>query len=320
VRCALLLVASACGVSDRPDPLPLDIEVTAVGTTTVSLDTLRLAVLYRGMESLVITNDVAFTSTTTPIALTLEAPELTDPAATSQLFIFMNERLSVSTAELVTYLDRDASNSFDPTVDVVMGLSDVFLAIAWIFELELQLSTISLEATNAYYNATGDRYTDLMLVQFAGPGAYLVTEPSPISVEISRMSIAAAELTCGRAALTFDERSSVRLTIDEALDLGPFCDIGIGTCESADVAALPPVDLTRTSSQCVQRGALESLALETVDLSCDTEDCHCTTTRSVRAIITSTTSVPAWWPCGEEIEYCASSLPLYQIDPACFDD
>ncbi|MEO1337945.1 MAG: hypothetical protein AAFV29_20035, partial [Myxococcota bacterium] len=73
----------------------------------------------------------------------------------------------------------------------------------------------------------------------------------------------------------------------------------------------------RRITRCRRSGAFESIVVAEARLTCD--ECDCGWVDHQTSLIVDTSSVPADWPCGTQIPYCRSSLPLYQIDDSCVD-
>jgi hypothetical protein len=165
-----------------------------------------------------------------------------------------------------------------------------------------------------------------MHVDQVGDRLYLPSEPMQIPIDITQAALAGTQLACGLEQIGLAETTpEVHLSIHDTLDLGPLCEVGVGTCESVDVASLDPVELERAPidryrrvrAQCSRRGALVALVVEEQRLRCDPSLCRCAVATTVDSVITATSALPPWWPCGERIEYCDANGPIYLIDSAC---
>lgn len=339
LACAFGLAACA------PEPAtlqPFPASVNVVGSATIAFDRLRLVALLQGdgPEDFVLGPDVAITATGTPVQL-----ELTHPADLELESLPFALRLSAdgagtlaARARFVAYQDLDDSGDFQIGEalfgpDRPVGLDEFWRGVAWLADPEEQVSLLSPEAAEGYYRATGDRYTAFVPVEV---GANNVLSPDlsgePILVDVSRHTIANADLACRRRLRNiFDPPPEVLLWVDDSLDAEALCGLELGDCRPVDTSTLTPPTLpdpdivelnplVDVNAQCRRQGGVQVLVIEEFRVRCETDTCDCYDVTSVLAVATSTSSAdePEWWPCGEAVEYCPSTQPLYRVDPACF--
>lgn len=333
----LVGLSAACGGSELEPPGPLEILIRPVGSSTLSLERLRLALLFRGADGVRVTRDIALTSTGADLPFTLRAPlDLEIPAPQTTVAIGTDGfGLRVQAARFVPYLDLDGSESFQDGrgltgPDQVLGLESFFRTFGWVIDAETQLGAIPPEAAAAYYDATGGSYA-AFVPMFRVNGAFqALTSTVPLPVEIDRHAIAPVDLACDRdLRVAPDPPARVRLLVDDRLDAETLCGLELADCAAV---TLGPRPVTSTVAgrvdanpfvderlQCRRRGGLEVFVREIQRLRCRTSDCGCGQEITVEAVATTTTAPPAWWPCGDEavVDCPSDAVPLYRADPAC---
>jgi len=339
-RPALLLALFATPLACDVEPaglVPQPVDVNVVGSATVAFDNLRLVAMVEGEDgALAFGPDVAITSTGTPV--TIELTHTPDLGASPQQFPLRltsdGQGLLVSRVRLIAYLDHDRSGSYQDGQslfgpDQPLGIEQYWRGVASLPDPEAQVGLLSPEAAAGLYDATGGRFSGFVPVQLGGGGELAPdTSGDPFEVDTSRLSIVNADLACRRELRnTTDPEPVIRLWVDRALDPSATCGLDIADCRPVDTSTLTPPALPEgepvnpfvaTHAQCRRRAGLELLVLETRRVRCHPMTCACFDAVDVEAVATSTSAPPAWWPCGDTVDPCPSTLPLYRVDPECF--
>lgn len=326
----------ACAPSELGPPLPGEVRLLAVGTSTLSLDRLRVAGLYRNDEAIDTTADVAVTATGTPVIGVLTAPTI-DLSARSDFRLRVGQQgnFVARGIRFFGYLDADGSGGFSngPDLngpDLVVAAAPTSPSYAWLPELNDQLSAQTPETVEEFYSLTGDRYTAFL--PFTAPGlaptAGSANIPPPtIVVSLATAEFARHALLCVQS-LAGEDLTEARVRVDPSAGGDGLCALAIPDCSTATVAELEAPELPRqdlddlsvqTTVQCRRSGRREALVIESMRLRCSSSPCRCQRVTQVEAIVTSTGATPGWWPCGETVEVCDSSLPLYRADRSCLD-
>lgn len=341
-RLALLLTCLG-GVGCSPEAAslqPFTVSVNVVGSATIALDRLRLVAVLEGDDpgELAIGPDVTVTATGTPVQLELRSPEGFEVEVESQpLYVQLTDDgwgVQASRVRFVAYLDVDGSGDYQGGesllgVDQPVGVDPYGQGVAWLADPEAQLAALPAAAIDAFYRATDDAYTPFL--PFMVGSTFMADESGlAIEVDVARHTIVNADLAC-RGSLYYgvDPPTEVLLWVDRSLDAQTLCGLEIGDCRPVDTSTLTPPALpdpalealnpfVDTHAQCRQRGGVQVLVVEEARLRCDPTSCLCVNVDSVVAVATATTATPPWWPCGDTVEFCPSSLPLYRVDPACF--
>jgi hypothetical protein len=114
--------------------------------------------------------------------------------------------------------------------------------------------------------------------------------------------------------------------VNTGLNTSSVCGPIFPDCTDADLEALGRPELSEVQTdalirlpQCRAGDELESLVIHHSRLEC--EDCSCfTRTHSDVYFVDPEEERPSWWPCGAEVDYCVSDMPLYAIDTLCLSD
>lgn len=335
----------ACAPSELGPPLPAEVQLIAVGTTTLSLDRLRIAGLYSAADAIETTADVSVTATGAPVIGTLMAPA--GKVAVRNLQIEVGELGNFVGGEVrfFGYLDADGSGDFSNGPDLngpdqVVAAAPPSPSYAWLPELGTQLLNQTPEAVEEFYSFTAGRYTAFLPVRvFGSDGPALglssarvfvrssATRPTTIPVSITSPELARHTLLCPES-LEGEGLTEAQVRVDPSAGGEVLCALAIPDCTTTTVAELQAPDLPldevdsltlRTTVQCRRSGRRESLVVEVERLRCSTSPCHCERVTRIDAIVTSTGATPTWWPCGNAVDFCDSSLPLYRADPSCLD-
>lgn len=340
LSCALLaLVASGCLTPESPLPGARDVEVMVVGSATVSYAQLRVVVLFEGDEGELETGaDVAVTSTGTPVRLRLTAPALNTALRREALPLTPNgENIIVARPRIIAYLDLDGSESYQYGAqrfgpDQPLGADGYWHTLGWLPEPEAQLSALSPEGAQRYYEIAGQRYTPFVTLRRKADGTLIADEEGePLEVDATRLSITPADLACqGNLRNAATPIPEILMWVDRSLEADTLCGLDVADCRPVDTSTLTPPALpdpeldnpfVATYAQCRRRRGLDLLVVETQRLRCEPSTCGCATAVGVVAVATSTSvPAPAWWPCGQQVDYCDSNLSLYRVDPACFPE
>ncbi len=338
-RILVAILLSACAACAPPlvaELQPLDVEVMIVGSATVSFDALRVAVRFESLKGdIEMGSDIAITSTGAPYLLRIEAPSLTTaPASDLRLALDgTRDELHLAWPRLIAYLDHDHSGDFDPSIDSpdqVLGTDSPQNRIGWLVDPEDALSRLSPEATESYYQATGGLYTPFLVYPLPQTTDLLPVARLAIPIDASRLSIANSDLRCRGLLRNGPElEPEIKLWVDRSLDPAIVCGLDIADCRPVDTSTLTAPELppqTRINpvvsrtAQCRRRLGVELLVLQEQRIRCDGR-CICAEAVKIEAVATSTSAEPpSWWPCGQELPYCDSSLPLYRVDPKCLQE
>jgi hypothetical protein len=244
--------------------------------------------------------------------------------------------LEIYRPRLLVYEDVDQSGSLLPAG--VEGGSDRVLAIdtsstgpsvAAVIDLDTALAQMTFEETEAYYAASGGRYTPFIRVQSAGGLMQLVdaNKASPITLKLSDSPVAGEHLRCRRDAVylygdPLSLATQVKAYVDTGIDHISVCGTVIADCSTEAFASLPPPDLRdvdtaahRRLAQCRSNGSFDVLVIHSAEMTCG--QCMCNYVVSSEAYFAAVGVTPSWWPCGTAVPKCTSLLPLYDIDPNC---
>ncbi|MEL6187497.1 MAG: hypothetical protein AAFU79_23000 [Myxococcota bacterium] len=318
----IALSSSACGDLDPPVPSArVSTSVVFTGSSTVSLEGLRVvAGLNLRSASAEVWLDRSVTSTAAGLAIDLVAAE-PETAGGTQQFFFVNRLSSVLSVrglgvEFLAYLDGDASRTYRPDVDVIVGTVIDGRGYAFLPELEDQLLMIPPEFAADFRAAVPPGQRSLLPIQ----EQLLTPDDHPITLDLASPSQMALRL-CGvditRLPIV-EPMTSVWL--DAGLDAVALCGLAVADCVSVDLEAvaqpLLPEEDAFASAQCRPRGGLEVLVLESRVPACSPA-CECGVASKVEAYVTTATAAPSWWPCGAEVERCEAGGSLLRIAPEC---
>lgn len=317
--------------------------MTVVGTSTLPLARLRVAGIHLQDGAIETTADVAVTSTGTSVVGTLQAPTIALPArSTLNIAVGDQGRFRGYEVRFFGYLDSDGSGGFSNGPDLngpdqVVAAAPGTDGYAWLPDLAAQLARQIPETVDQFYTLTGGRHTAFVPVrvlrgglsagaQFGGEGVgALATRPVTISVYLTNTESARHILLCSQS-LNGAGSTDVRVQVDPSAGGDLLCALAIPDCTTATVAELEapelPLDegqdLTRPITvQCRRSSHREALIVEEDRIQCSSRTCTCDRLTRVEAIVTSTRAKPSWWPCGDVVEFCDSSLPLYRADRNC---
>ena len=323
------LLVGACAPAELPPPQPIDLEVVVVGSSTLADAPLRIAAVWSSPTSMLVTTDVAITSTESSMQFRLTEPD--DPAFIPKGFepmtIFAGREPYLSyRPSIVAYADRDGSESFGEG-DAVVGIESE-RTVAWLFDFESRFFELPPDFVATYYELTDQRYTPFLRAEPFVPGSFDRSVPTsasifqsePVLVTLGGVVRPADQLRCGNQLLYLDDSTTqVALRVDTTLDAGEMCGLEVSDCKSVPLEPIgTPVAATSDDDlvQCRKNDRAEVLVVEVRNLDCETH-CFCRVRDVVTAWATSTSSAPSWWPCGRSVDFCDSSLPLYRADATC---
>ena len=211
-------------------------------------------------------------------------------------------------------------------------------SVARVRDFEASFSELSAVDVNTYYGLTGGVHTPF--IRFVGrtstqtPSVLLESGPPIVSMYFEEPVLPERDIRCinARAFQPAPEvapigevptsSESFELLVDDRVDLEGVCGLSTPDCTAVDITTVtttvPEDKLTpgrRIISQCRAGANFESLITLQAELRCD--ECACDWVARHRAVVVRTSSTPADWPCGEEVEFCPSSLPLFQVDESC---
>ena len=234
---------------------------------------------------------------------------------------------------VVLYDDVDDNGAFTPDVlghqgpDRVLGIDNGVTSVCALSDLEAALQMMTLEETDMFYAGTGGIFTPFVQVESGSPLIFLPAVFTPILITVSDAPVPREQLHCGRQNVrVYDSLTSPSLRasgiVDVSLDASTLCGSNLATCVTEDFSTMPAPDLHAVSSdghvrilQC-RRGTLaEALVIHSGVRVCDS--CVCEADLHEDAYFAAPDALPTWWPCGDAIPYCDSSLPMYTIDLLC---
>lgn len=344
MRAAILVVAalcacSACNVNSFLQPQPSSVLLSVNATRSLAVtEQLRYAVVFTYANEFAVSSD-------SPVAATdlVEVPLVTPAGDWEHLVTPLETALLPSRTGLdiyrprfVVYQDGDASGTLtagaiDAGLDRIMGIDSSSSApsVAAIPSLDKVLSKMTLEETEAYYEATGGAYTPFVHVQTTSGYVELVdsADATPIRIDLSDSPIPAERFSCGRNAVYLygdpvTPATDLHAYIDAGIAPAEVCGATIAACTGTDLSTLASPDVTESDAQanrrivqCRANGAFDVLVIQTATMTC--EDCTCSYVTSADAYFARTGATPTWWPCGSGVNYCDSNVPLYHIDAKC---
>lgn len=329
--CLLLVVG--CGDVEPPEVDDvLFVPVGFTGTTTVSLDRLRVAAGAfvdvpaedeedEASRSFVSFGQRASTTTTATVTLPLQVPADPPPP---DLFYGRDDEVLLEATQLFffAYIDEDGDDAFALGTDTVLGVggSNGYLHVPDRIE---QLGQLGIDDAARYDRSLPPRFGSLV----PAVDLSLTPEDHPVRLKLEPPSAASVRLACGRSLssnLPLSVTSSVVLS--QELDPVSVCGLELEHCGAADLNALTPplwpeddpeAPADHPRARCRRRSGLEAVVLETPTPYCELTNCRCGPRVEVLAFVVTSTR-PAWWPCGTEVPVCDAPGSALQIPSACY--
>lgn len=326
-------LAVACVPDEQTAKAPLPVRVSIDGRERLMFEhPLRLALLFRAGTATIAAADVPIPEGTNELELSLaEAPRTQEMAQETLevIEILYLPALLARRPQLVVYEDLDESGDFAVDIDRPAGVDRTF-GIAFLPELEQRFRALTFGQVDAYYQATGGRFSEFVRTLPQAPQTgriYLQNHQVPIPIELDLSGRSENDLACFRTgtfnqSMNFPVSNERRVFVGGGLELIDACGTELGLCEPADLGSIepPPIALVETATvvrrvQCRARGELAAYLVEEARPEC--VDCRCGWGLDTDVYFARTSSVPPWWPCGMEVETCTASAPLYQLVPDC---
>ena len=332
-------VLAACSVDSGSLPRSSSVAITVHSATPMSSAApLRYAVVFIYPGDFVVTADgpiAADETITVPLTTPFDRWEqMVTPLETA--ILPSNTSLDVYRPRIVVYEDIDQSDDFAP--NVVAGGVDRIVAIdsgssstsvAAVPDLDTVLSKMTFEETEAYYAASGDRYTPFIRVQAASGYLELTNaaRAGPVRLDLAESPIPGEHFVCGRSAVylygdPLAPATHVSVLLDSGIDPGEVCGATIPACATIAFADLPAPDFSESPDQahrrvvqCRANERFQVVVIQEADMNCNT--CVCNYSDTAAAYFANPLALPTWWPCNVSVGICESSLPLYELDAAC---
>jgi hypothetical protein len=334
-------LAAGCDVASLRRPQPSSVPISVQSPRAVELTApLRYAVVFGTVGGFVVTADGPVTlGDTFPVPLRLPPAGWENSVTPLESVILPSHTsLDVYRPRLLVYEDLDQSGDFAPAsqpngVDRVVAVDNSVgvPSLGVVPNLDTVLANMTLEETAAYYEASGHRYTPFIRVQATSGYLELIEAATadPIRLDIADSPVPAERFVCGRSAVylygdPLTPATHVSIQVDSSLDAASVCGATIPACTSAVFAGMPAPDFStldtqahRRVVQCRLTDRFQVVIIQDAELRC--ADCLCNYETTADAYFTAPSNVPDWWPCGTggTVNYCDSTLPLYDIDAAC---
>ncbi|MHB8872822.1 MAG: hypothetical protein ACYC8T_03975 [Myxococcaceae bacterium] len=269
------------------------------------------------------------------VELPLSAPD--DPAA---LGLAPEERIFIGSTEVAVYRPRivvfedvDHSGAFEPAflsgggTDRVLG-ADTLESVAWIMDPEGMLRGFRAPDADLYYASTGGLLTAFIRVSVPEGSLLLAQLDSPVPVVATGGADPELYLACHRVVRTTTQQLEEALAhsgtfhVDTPLDPLVVCGTQAGVCVGEDLDALAPPSFELVQAQdvwhvvqCRRASQLESVVV--VDSHRECANCTCDWLGELNAYVASSSSLPAWWPCGTKVPYCDAAGSILTVGREC---
>ena len=307
---------------------------------------LRVALLWTTTGTIYASRSVVLAEDQNTVELPLAYPE---PRPVNLFFAelaLVTGRIVVNVPRIVIFRDDNDSGEFDvwnlddPPTDRIFGINTQgTTAVAAVRDFDSALAGLPAVDVNTYYDLTDGINTDFlrfvgatstltpsMLNRFGPPIASLYFEESELPErDIRCVNTRGFQVEPELLPITALGTSSrtVSIRVDPGIDVESVCGLTVPDCVptstptmTATVPLTVRTDGRRVLSQCRSGARFESLITLDAVLRCGA-DCNCGWEERQRVRVVRTSSTPPGWPCGDAVDYCPSSLPLYLFDEAC---
>jgi hypothetical protein len=325
-----LLASCDPGGPSKPEPSAVEV-VLSDQRAAPSVAPLRYAVVWTlAQDEFVVTDDGPVGS---PEERPLAKLELPSQATLQRLSPV--EPLALSTRpsdelarayrpRVVVYEDVDESADFAPNLrqsagpDRVLGIDQDDRGIAALLDVEAALEALPMESQSFYYFATGGRFSAFLSVLSGTPLEPVSWSPN-LGIVLDDTDYGALSLECLRPSFLpklADTTIELGTGVDPAL-----CGLFASSCHTSDLNVLPAPDFASAMSdgfertaRCGRRDGLQALTIKERHATC--EECLCSNEMGSSVFVADAAQLPAWWPCGSQVPFCAGE-ELVSLDTAC---
>lgn len=303
------LLLGACAVETEFEPVSLPVQVGFVQDARRTEPYVPAGPLRSLLRFYTATGTVSGVDVAVPADSIYYDVELVDPHLPTSAFEHLTPRLFNSSGtvamqpELSVYEDLDRSGDFGDA-DRLVGL-DLERSLLYFANLEDVLrDSTTLPASQSYYEATGGRYTRFVRAVHAFQvGYYSVHHGTPINMVLNPGPSLEEERRCWARGV-FHLPQDILLSRRSRLIL--------------DVSQVDTSTAAELVEQCRTDGVTDVYLRGGYSEGC--ERCRCGRVEELDIYLTPRSAVPPNWPCGQQLPYCASRLPLQELDPSCLEN
>lgn len=227
---------------------------------------------------------------------------------------------AVHRPRLLVYEDVDGDGTPTGASDRWLGLDADFQGLGYVIDPVATLRDLGLTYEQYFYDATGGRYSAWVRTDWSAGYPVVARRWTPdVVVVLTEPELTKTLVEC-RPLIPLQTNTTV-LVLDDALDPS-LCGLDTAECTSTNLEDLEPPRLDTlayaTYVHTVECHAREDLAsLVTVERTMRCVACRCGLSSTTTAYVTTATAAPEWWPCGDEVPYCPTTLGLTEPDALC---
>ena len=229
--------------------------------------------------------------------------------------------------------DSSADGGTAPPRDRIVAMDpESGQSLAYVRNVRQMVLDLSLNMARSYYEFSGGKLTPWVQTVSTN-GIWLASKPKALVVTGNPSLYAARRLECLRQVTndgTFAQRvqfyqpyQHITGWLDPAFVPDALCGLSAGECSNVLLESLtdpvasssPPALLECRRTAASSSPHRETLAIFEPSFVC--RWCGCASANDLKLYVADAEALPSWWPCGQEVDYCDSALPLTMPDPAC---
>jgi hypothetical protein len=229
--------------------------------------------------------------------------------------------VAMARPRILIYEDADEDGRFCPASpgctggDRVLGIAGQSSEIAAVLDLEAALPSLSVSSAQAFYAASGGRFTPFIAVTSETPAHITLWQPQ-LLLFLDGWSYPDIPVACAR--ISGGTQVPRRSFFIDALAVGVACPLEyLDTCEVVALSAIPApaVDWQRTTrfartAHCQASGDLQILTVTEQTpvgiaglFGVDRGVCQGRIDAREATYIASPRALPPWWPCGTQVPF-----------------